>query len=115
MALDFNWLRSKSHRARAREWSLPGGVYRLADQVLRIRARPRTEFLYPSARNFGDIEIALLVHARAMDVEKTSGPIAESASRVQKMAIGVILHDLRRRILKSPYLPVGPDVQPVHR
>src|ERR1700730_18451428 len=46
MATDFSWLHSKSYPALARHWSLPGGVHRLAEQILRIRARQRTELAH---------------------------------------------------------------------
>src|SRR5437879_3054424 len=47
----------------------PRRVDRLAHQVLGVGAGTGVEFLYTPAGNFGDIEIAFLVHAGAMHVE----------------------------------------------
>ena len=63
--------------------SLPGGVDRLAHQERGIRARTRSELLHSAARNFGNIEIALLVHACTVHVEQGPRIIAQSAPGIE--------------------------------
>ena len=71
--------------------------------------------MHAAAGNFSDVEIAFLVHARAMHVEQSSGIIAQGAPGIEKVAVGVVLHHLRGRVFECPHLPVGADVQAVHR
>src|SRR5260370_38502021 len=104
-----------SHRRLWRGRLLPCRVDWLAHEELWIGARARVEFLHAAAGNFGDIEIAFLVHACAVHVEKTSGPIAESAPRIQKVPVGVVLPYFGGRVLKGPHFPAGADVEAVHR
>src|SRR5437016_12301593 len=60
---------------------LPGRVHRLAHKKRRVRSRAGLELLDPPVVHFGDIEVAFLIDAEAVDSPEPAGKIARSEER----------------------------------
>src|SRR5262245_48536763 len=76
--------------------SLPCRVDRFPNQVGRIRAGTRTEFLESSRVNLGDIEIAFLIGAHAVHTPERAREIRDRSPRVQETTIEIVLEHLVR-------------------
>src|ERR1051325_974802 len=80
----------------------PGRVHGRADEQRLVRIRPRPELLQAAVAHLRDVEIALLIHARAVHVEETARVIPERAPRIEEVALEVVLDDLCGRVLERP-------------
>src|SRR5258705_8469931 len=65
----------------------PGRVNRRADEEGRARARPWPELLQAPVAHLRDVEVPLLVHARAVHVEEAAWMIAERAPGVEEVSL----------------------------
>src|ERR1041385_1393781 len=72
------------------------------DEKRLVRARARTELLQAAVADFGDVEVPLLIDARAVHVEEATRVVAERPPRVEIVTVEVVLHDLRGGVLERP-------------
>src|SRR5687768_308965 len=80
---------------------------RRSDEMLLVRAGPRDELLCPAVVHFGEVHVALLIDAHAVRVPHRTGPLSLAAPGIQISPVHVVLHDLRRGVVRHPQMLVG--------
>ena len=87
----------------------------LADEERRIRARSRPEFLRAAVIDFGEIEIALRIHAHSVHVPQRARPIALTAPGIKIVPVEIEFDDLGRSAVGNPHAAVGGHVEKLRR
>src|SRR5215467_8259228 len=99
---------------RACGYLFPGRIHRLADQKGGVYPLPRPEFLHPATVNFGDIKIAFLIDAKAVNTPESPGEIAPYAERVEEVSFQIVLQHLRCSAIERPESAVGANIDQVN-
>src|ERR1051325_11866687 len=94
---------------------LRGRFYRLSDEQRRIGALARTEFLEAPAVDLGHVQIALRIHAHAVNVPEGAGPLPLAPPGVLVVPLDVELHDLRGDVVGGPETAIGRQIEHLRR
>src|SRR5581483_8599893 len=84
----------------------PSRIKRLADQICRVGAGTRAEFLGAPVAHFRNIQIAFLVYAHAVSIPHGSRLVALSAPGVDQMTVEVISGNFPGLIVRQPKFAV---------